>query len=149
MKHFRTEPTIVEKALAEVPGFQKVFRILEQQTAIRGQSKSTLNNYMRRIATICIIAYNRNSFTKRHPTFSHSEFFCFNTCFFNRSTDVFTLKLLHSNSINGGRDFVQTRICGTRHFVPPVALIIASCLFYFFLWVFLKFPVDPVFDSCA
>ncbi len=36
MKHFRTEPAKVMNALAEVPGFQKVFSITEQQTVIRG-----------------------------------------------------------------------------------------------------------------
>lgn len=54
MKRLRTEPTLVEKALAQVPGFEKVYKTLEQQTALRGQSKSTLNNYMRRIAAISL-----------------------------------------------------------------------------------------------
>ena len=54
MRRSRTEPTLVEKALAQVPGFEKVYKTLEQQTALRGQSKSTLNNYMRRIAAISL-----------------------------------------------------------------------------------------------
>jgi hypothetical protein len=44
MRRSRTEPTLVEKALAQMPGFEKVYKTLEQQTALRGQSKSTLNN---------------------------------------------------------------------------------------------------------
>lgn len=42
--------TIVEQAIIAVPGFEKVVRQLGQQVTLRGQSKSTLNNYIRRIA---------------------------------------------------------------------------------------------------
>jgi integrase/recombinase XerD len=42
--------TIVEKAIEQVPGFRNVALKLEQQVVLRGQSKSTLNNYIRRIA---------------------------------------------------------------------------------------------------
>lgn len=42
--------TIVEQAIIAVPGFEKVVKQLGQQVALRGQSKSTLNNYIRRIA---------------------------------------------------------------------------------------------------
>mgnify|MGYP005813165927 CR=1 FL=1 len=42
--------TIVEQAVMLVSEFEKVVRKLEQQVALRGQSKSTLNNYIRRIA---------------------------------------------------------------------------------------------------
>jgi len=42
--------TIVEQAIALVPEFEIVVRRLDQQVALRGQSKSTLNNYIRRIA---------------------------------------------------------------------------------------------------
>jgi integrase/recombinase XerD len=42
--------TIVEQAITLVPEFEKVVRKLEQQVALRGQSKSTLQNYIRRIA---------------------------------------------------------------------------------------------------
>ncbi len=42
--------TIVEQAIELVPGFASVFKKLEQQVTLRGQSKSTLNNYIRRIA---------------------------------------------------------------------------------------------------
>lgn len=42
--------TIVEQAIVLVPEFEKVVRELEQQVTLRGQSVSTLNNYIRRIA---------------------------------------------------------------------------------------------------
>ncbi len=37
--------TIVEQAITLVPEFEKVVRKLEQQVTLRGQSKSTLQNY--------------------------------------------------------------------------------------------------------
>jgi integrase/recombinase XerD len=40
----------LEQAIAAVPDFETVLKKLDQQVAIRGQSKSTLNNYSRRIA---------------------------------------------------------------------------------------------------
>ncbi|MEZ5107278.1 MAG: tyrosine-type recombinase/integrase [Draconibacterium sp.] len=46
--------TIVEQAIVLVPEFEKVVRKLEQQVTLRGQSKSTLNNYIRRIALFVI-----------------------------------------------------------------------------------------------
>lgn len=48
----RNEPTLVQKAIDTVEGFDRVYKTLYQQTVLRGQSKSTLNNYIRRIATI-------------------------------------------------------------------------------------------------
>jgi len=42
--------TIVEQAIVLVPEFEKVVRKLEQQVTLRGQSNSTLHNYIRRIA---------------------------------------------------------------------------------------------------
>jgi len=54
MKRERTEPTIVEKAIQTIGSFEKVYKTLQQQTALLGQSKSTLNNYIRRIASICL-----------------------------------------------------------------------------------------------
>jgi len=42
--------TIVEQAIIAVPGFEEVVKQLGQQVTLRGQSKSTLNNYIRRIA---------------------------------------------------------------------------------------------------
>lgn len=46
--------TIVEQAVALVPAFNNVVNTLEQQVVLRGQSKSTLNNYIRRIALFVI-----------------------------------------------------------------------------------------------
>lgn len=46
--------TVVERAIVAVPGFEKVLKKLEQQVVLRGQSKSTLNNYIRRIALISL-----------------------------------------------------------------------------------------------
>ena len=42
--------TIVEQAIISVPGFEKVVSKLAQQVSLRGQSQSTLQNYIRRIA---------------------------------------------------------------------------------------------------
>ena len=42
--------TIVERAIIAVPGFENVVKKLEQQVILRGQSNSTLQNYIRRIA---------------------------------------------------------------------------------------------------
>jgi integrase/recombinase XerD len=46
--------TIVEQAVVLVPEFEKVVRKLEQQDTLRGQSKSTLQNYIRRIALFVV-----------------------------------------------------------------------------------------------
>jgi len=50
----RTSPTILERAIITVPEFEKVLTTLSQQVTLRGQSKSTLNNYGRRIALFVI-----------------------------------------------------------------------------------------------
>ncbi|MDP2113892.1 MAG: phage integrase N-terminal SAM-like domain-containing protein, partial [Bacteroidota bacterium] len=50
----RIEPTIVEKAIQTVDGFEKVYKMLQQQVTLRGQSQSTLGNYIRRIALISL-----------------------------------------------------------------------------------------------
>ena len=50
----RIEPTIVEKAIQTVDGFAKVDKALHQQIVLLGQSKSTLENYIRRIALISL-----------------------------------------------------------------------------------------------
>lgn len=50
--------TIVEQAIALVPEFENVVRKLDQQVTLRGQSKSTLNNYIRRIA-LCVVNFGR------------------------------------------------------------------------------------------
>jgi integrase/recombinase XerD len=54
MKTNLGHPTIVEQAITVVPGFKRVVEKLEQQVTLRGQSKSTLSNYMRRIALISL-----------------------------------------------------------------------------------------------
>lgn len=46
--------TIVERAIVLVPKFENVVRKLDQQVTLRGQSKSTLNNYIRRIASFVV-----------------------------------------------------------------------------------------------
>ena len=50
----RIEPTLVEKAIQTVDGFEKVYKLLQQQVTLRGQSRSTLENYIRRIAQISL-----------------------------------------------------------------------------------------------
>lgn len=46
----KSEFTIVERAIQTIVGFQKVYNTLKQQTILRGQSQSTLENYIRQIA---------------------------------------------------------------------------------------------------
>lgn len=50
--------TIVERVILAVPAFAEVKRKLENQVELRGQSKSTLNNYIRRIA-LFVLHFNR------------------------------------------------------------------------------------------
>jgi len=50
----KSEFTTVERAIQTVDGFQKVFNTLQQQTILRGQSQSTLDNYIRQIAFISL-----------------------------------------------------------------------------------------------
>jgi site-specific recombinase XerD len=50
----KTSPTIVERAIIDVPGFDLVFKKLDQQVELKGQSRSTLHNYIRRIALISL-----------------------------------------------------------------------------------------------
>ncbi len=47
-------PTIVEKAMSEINGFENVYKTLQQNTAIQGKSQSTFKNYIRRIAIISL-----------------------------------------------------------------------------------------------
>lgn len=54
----RTSPTILERAIIAVPGFETVLTKLSQQVTLRGQSESTLSNYGRRIA-LFVIHFNR------------------------------------------------------------------------------------------
>jgi integrase/recombinase XerD len=50
----RIKPTIVEQAISSVAGFDLVLKKLEQQVVLRGQSSSTLHNYIARIASISL-----------------------------------------------------------------------------------------------
>lgn len=50
----KTGLTIVERASIAVPGFETVVKKLEQQVTLRGQSQSTLKNYIGRIAIFCL-----------------------------------------------------------------------------------------------
>jgi integrase/recombinase XerD len=50
----RNEPTMLEKAIETVPGFELVYKKLGQQVALRGQSQSTLNNYIKSISRISL-----------------------------------------------------------------------------------------------
>ncbi|MDA3906947.1 MAG: tyrosine-type recombinase/integrase, partial [Bacteroidales bacterium] len=50
--------TIVERAITAVPEFAQVQTKLSQQVTLRGQSESTLNNYIRRIA-LFVLHFNQ------------------------------------------------------------------------------------------
>lgn len=50
----KSEFTTVERAIQTIDGFQKVYKTLQQQTILRGQSQSTLDNYIRQIALISL-----------------------------------------------------------------------------------------------
>ncbi len=50
MRNKRSMPTIIEQAILSVYGFEKIFKTFEQQVILKGQSKSTLHNYIRKIA---------------------------------------------------------------------------------------------------
>jgi site-specific recombinase XerD len=54
----KSEFTILERAMQTVPGFDKVYHKLRQQTILSGRSQSTFDNYIRRIALVCL-EYNR------------------------------------------------------------------------------------------
>jgi len=54
----KTRLNIVERAIIAVPGFEEVAQKLEQQVVLRGQSMSTLKNYIRRIAIVSL-QFNR------------------------------------------------------------------------------------------
>ena len=46
--------TIVEQATETIEGFAAAWKLLDQQVTLRGQSHSTLDNYIRRIAQISL-----------------------------------------------------------------------------------------------
>ena len=50
----KSEFTTVERAIQTIDGFQKVYNTLQQQTILRGQSQSTLENYIRQVALISL-----------------------------------------------------------------------------------------------
>lgn len=54
MKKERIEPTLLQKAISSIDGFEQVYQKLQQQVTLRGQSQSTLNNYIRCIANISL-----------------------------------------------------------------------------------------------
>ena len=54
----KCEFTILGRAMQTVPGFEKVFHKMKQQTLLGGRSQSTFDNYIRRIALVCL-EYNR------------------------------------------------------------------------------------------
>ena len=54
----KSEFTILERAMQTVEGFDKVYHKMQQQTILGGRSQSTLENYSRRIALVCL-EFNR------------------------------------------------------------------------------------------
>src|SRR5665647_628615 len=50
----KSEFTILERAMQTVAGFDKVYHKMKQQTILGGRSQSTLDNYIRRIALVCL-----------------------------------------------------------------------------------------------
>ena len=46
--------TVIGRAMATVAGFDRVYRTLEQQVVLRGQAKSTFENYIHRIAQVSL-----------------------------------------------------------------------------------------------
>lgn len=48
------EFTVIGRAMATVAGFDRVYRTLEQQVVLRGQAKSTFENYIHRIAQVSL-----------------------------------------------------------------------------------------------
>jgi site-specific recombinase XerD len=46
--------TIVDNAIQTVEGFENVFKVIHQNTVLKGQSRSTFHNYLRRIALISL-----------------------------------------------------------------------------------------------
>ena len=50
----KTDFTILERAIATVEGFEGVYKTLQQNITLRGQSPSTLHNYTRQIALVSL-----------------------------------------------------------------------------------------------
>ena len=68
--------TIVEQAIALVPEFKKVTKRMEEQVVLRGQSISTLSNYIRRIAAF-VVHFGKlpetNKFTNHSQVTAHGN----------------------------------------------------------------------------
>jgi len=54
MKKEKSLPTLIEQAILTIDGFEVVYKNFKQQVILKGQSTSTLNNYIRRIAIISL-----------------------------------------------------------------------------------------------
>lgn len=50
----KTDFTILERAIATVEGFEAVYKTLQQNITLRGQSPSTLHNYTRQISLVSL-----------------------------------------------------------------------------------------------
>jgi len=50
----KSEFTIIERAIQTIEGFSAVDERIRQQTILRGQSRSTFENYIRQIARVCL-----------------------------------------------------------------------------------------------
>ena len=50
----KSESTILQRAMQTVEGFEKVYHKMQQQTILGGRSESTFENYLRRIALVCL-----------------------------------------------------------------------------------------------
>ena len=50
----KSEFSVIGRAMANVAGFDRVYRTLEQQVTPRGQAKSTFENYIHRIAQVSL-----------------------------------------------------------------------------------------------
>ncbi|NDP21143.1 MAG: tyrosine-type recombinase/integrase [Paludibacter sp.] len=50
----KTDFSILDRAIATVEGFEGAYKILQQQVALRGQSKSILHNYSRQISLVSL-----------------------------------------------------------------------------------------------
>jgi len=50
----KSEFSVIGRALATVAGFDRVYHTLEQQVVLRGQAKSTFENYIHRIAQVSL-----------------------------------------------------------------------------------------------
>lgn len=50
----KSDSSIIGRALTSVAGFDRVYRTLSQQVVLRGQAKSTFDNYIQRIAQVSL-----------------------------------------------------------------------------------------------